>query len=72
MLNAPTVTRVPVLEFDWEGNNMEMQYITCPRHPGVKYLTKHPFARTLFFVSPWGTAECACSITDMNVEPDQS
>lgn len=67
LVNARLIPTVPVTEFDWEANNMRMQYISCPRHPNVKYLTKHPYARSLFFVSPWGTPECSCSISTMNV-----
>jgi hypothetical protein len=66
-VSTPVVHTVPVDEFDWEANNMRMQYLTCPRHPNVKYLTKHPWQRRLHIIE-WDDANaCQCGISTMLV-----
>lgn len=69
LVNAPVVRTVPVDEFDWDANAMEMQYIVCPRHPGMKYLTKDPRCRNLHIISipDHATGECDCYVSRMVV-----
>lgn len=52
---------VTVGEFDWESNNMDMKYLTCRVHAGTKYLTKHPWQRTIHVLQDDNKCDCLLS-----------
>lgn len=60
---------IPIREFDWEANNMAMQYLTCRFHTDALYLTKHPQIRNLHLIEyPRGQfGECPCALNDLVV-----
>jgi hypothetical protein len=70
IVHRGSLPNIPVWEFDWDANDMRMQYIICPRHPGMEYLTKDPRCRHLHIISfPDGTwTECPCKLADMVVD----
>ena len=61
---------VPITEWDWERNNMALQYLTCKNHTDLRWLTKHPGMRTLHYAGhvdgSW-VSECTCPINDLRV-----
>lgn len=58
-------------DFDWEHNDMELRTITCMSHPSARYLSKHPWQRSLHFVEsavdmpPF--TECPCPLKNLVV-----
>lgn len=74
-MSETTTTRgVPVNEFDWAGNGLEMQYLTCRNHTHLRWLTKHPRMRTLHYIGKVDGSyepECPCPLADLVVIPEK-
>lgn len=64
--------QIPIKEFDWAGNGLKHQHLTCKHHPTARYLTKNPTMRLLHIVQfPDGMAgECPCPYADLVVLVD--
>lgn len=64
-------TYVPIDDFNWADNDMILQHITCKNHTTARYLSKHPYDRSLHFVEsavdmpPF--TECSCPFGDLVV-----
>lgn len=58
---------IPMNEFPFPQPGPDMFRLVCRNHTNQEYLTKHPYQRTLHYVSTHIWPECKCSFTDLVV-----
>ena len=61
------ITGPTVRDFDWDGNRMQHQGLSCAKHPGCRWVTKHPWDRSVHYVAEL-TPECDCPVASLIVE----
>ena len=53
--------------FDWDANNMVHQGLRCEEHPNCRWITKHAYERSIFYVAEL-TPECDCPLGSLIVD----